>query len=139
MALYLSTVGEAYGPLITDHWESKEDPQHYQSHASSYVHDTPHRHVLGLIGGNEVSFIKGSMVDLESDLRGINLPNTFCPSQQYQPPLRTDREIVRENRKGTVRIDVEPVHLPTYQMWAYPSVAAPLPMVSEVCQRPEKY
>jgi len=139
MAVYLSTLGEAYGPLIESHWERKDNPQHYTDLPSQFVNPAPHRHILGFVGGNEVSVIKGSMVDLESDLRGINLPNTFCPAQQYQPPMRTDREIIRENRKGAVRIEVDPVHLPTYQMMAYPAVIAPQPLVNEVCQRPEKY
>ena len=29
MAIYLSNVQDAYGPLLTAHWEKKEDPQHY--------------------------------------------------------------------------------------------------------------
>jgi hypothetical protein len=139
MALYLSTVGEAYGPLIGDHWERTDNPQRYEDLSMTRVHTAPHRHMLGLVGGNDATLIQGNMVDLESDLRGINLPNTFTPSQQYQPPLRTDREILRDNHKGTVRIDVRPVHLPTYQMMGYPAVIAPQPLVNEVCMRPEKY
>lgn len=137
MAVYLSNLSEAYGPLLTSHWEKKEDPQHYDQLTSSLVHPTPHRHVLGLVGGNEVSVIQGNMVDLESDLRGIHLPNTFCPSRQYQPSQ--NGKIVRDNVKNTVSIDVKPVHLPIYQMMAYPAVMAPLPMVNEVCRKPEKY
>lgn len=86
-----------------------------------------------------MSLIKGNMVDLESDLRGINLPNTFCPSRQYQPLQRDQKEIVRDNTKIAVKIDVQSVHLPVYQMIAYPAVMAPAPMVNEVCVRPEKY
>ena len=138
MALYLSTVGEAYGPLIGDHWERTDNPQRYEDLPQTRVHATPHRHILGMIGGNEVSVIR-QMVDLESDLRGIHLPLTSTPSQQYQPPMRTDREIIRDNRKGAIRIDVTPHHLPTYQMMAYPAVIAPQPLVNEVCMRPEKY
>jgi hypothetical protein len=36
-------------------------------------------------------------------------------------------------------LSVEKTHLPAYQMWAYPSVVAPVPMVNQVCVRPEKY
>lgn len=139
MAIYLSNLSEAYGSLIDSHWEKKEDPQHYDYLPSQFVSPNPHRHELGLVGGNEVSMIKGSQVDLESDLRGITIPNTFCPSRQYQPSLRSQKEIVRDNTKGSIRIDVQPNHLPAYQMMAYPSVIAPLPLVNEVCQKPEKY
>jgi hypothetical protein len=133
----LSNITEAYGPLLHTHWEKEEIPQHYDYLSSQLVHPTPKRHMLGFVGGNEVSLIKGNLVDLESDLRGINIPNTFAPWRQYQPPQ--DNEIVRNNTKGSVKINVEKAHLPTYQMWAYPAVIAPEPMVNEVCVRPEKY
>lgn len=139
MAVYLSNIQEAYGPILTDHWEKKEDPQHYDYLTSQFVNDAPKRHILGIVGGNEASLIKGNMVDLESDLRGINIPNTFAPWRQYQPPQRGDKEIIRANVKGSVTINVEKQHLPTYQMMAYPSVVAPLPMENEVCIKPEKF
>lgn len=137
MAIYLSDVNNAYGPILTEHWEKKEDPQHYDYLESQTVNPVPQRHILGIVGGNEVSLIKGNMVDLESDLRGITIPNTFAPWRQYQPPQ--DNEIIRDNTKGFVKINVNKAHVPSYQMWAYPEVIAPEPMVNEVCIRPEKY
>lgn len=140
MAVYLNTLSEAYAPLLGQHWEKKENPQHYDQMESQEVHEAPRRHVLGLVGGNEVSRIKGSQVDLESDLRRITLPLTATPWRQYQPPKRGEKEIVRENTKtDRLVIDVAKKHLPTYQMWAYPAVVAPAPMVNQVCVRPEKY
>ena len=139
MSIYLSNLSEAYGPLLSSHREKRENPQHYDELKSQEVHPSPHRHVLGLVGGNEVSVIKGNQADLESDLRGINIPNTFCPSRQYQPPHVSDKQIVRENTKVVLNIDVQKHNLPAYQMFAYPSVVGPLPMVNEVCQKPEKY
>jgi len=138
MAIYLSDVNNAYGPILTEHWEKKEDPQHYDFLTSQLVNPFPQRHILGMVGGNDVSLIKGNMVDLESDLRGINIPNTFAPWRQYQPPQDT-HEIVRDNTKGSVKININKAHLPAYQMWAYPEVLAPEPMVNEVCIQPEKY
>lgn len=122
--------------------ERKENPQAYDFLPSQYVHVEPKRHVLGLIGGNEASLIAGNMVDLESDLRGINIPNTFAPWRQYQAPTATSvasGQILRKNTKMDLSIDVRPRHLPAYQMWAYPGVQGPAPMVSEVCRQPEKY
>jgi len=139
MAVYLSNLSEAYGPLLTSHWEKKENLQHYDELPSQRVHPVPQRHLLGVVGGNEVSIIQGNMVDLESDLRGIHFPHTFCPSRQYQPPKKGDTQLVRTNLQHTVSIDVTPVHLPVYQMMAYPAVMAPLPMENEVCRKPEKY
>lgn len=137
MALYLSDINDAYGVLLTDHWEKKEDPQHYDYLTSQFVNPVPQRHILGIVAGNNVSLVKGNMVDLESDLRGINIPNTFAPWRQYQPPQ--DNEIIRNNLKGSVKINVEKLHLPNYQMWAYPAVVGPEPIVNEVCTNPEKY
>ena len=139
MALYLSTVEDAYGPILTAHWEKKEDPQHYVYLTSQFVNPNPKRHILGLVGGNEASLIKGNMVDLESDLRGINIPNTFCPWKQYQPPPKHQTEIVRDNTKISLKIDVQKANLPAYQMIAYPAVVAPFPIKNEVCVTPEKY
>jgi hypothetical protein len=139
MAIYLSNVSDAYGPLLTAHWEKQEDPQCYSYLTSQFVNPKPQRHILGIVGGNEVSLIKGNMVDLESDLRGINIPNTFCPWRQYQPPPKFQKEIVRDNTKGAIKIDVQKAHLPVYQMWAYPAVVAPEPIKNEVCVKPEKY
>ena len=133
-----SNIDEAYGVLLSSHWEKKENPQHYDFLTSTYISPEPKRHILGLIGGNEVSLIKGNMVDLESDLRGINIPNTFCPWRQYQPP-QNKKEILRNNTKVDIKIDTTPQHLPSYQMWAYPGVVAPVPMKRDVCFQPEKY
>jgi hypothetical protein len=139
MALYLSNLTDAYGPLLESHWEKKEMPQHYDYLPTQFNHSEPRRHMLGIVGGNEASLIKGNMVDLESDLRRINIPNTFAPWRQYQPPQKGDTEIVRNNCKTQLNINVQKDHLPVYQMMAYPAVVAPLEMVSEVCMKPEKY
>jgi hypothetical protein len=138
MALYLSNVNDAYGPLLTAHWEKKENPQHYDDLTSQFVSPNPQRHILGIVGGNEVSLIKGNMVDLESDLRGITIPITFAPWREYQPPQQK-KEIVRENTKSNLVIDIQKAHLPAYQMIGYPAVVAPYPIINEVCVKPEKY
>lgn len=135
----MSSISEAFAPVEQHPWERKENPQRYDIQSSQYVSPNPQRHILGLVGGNEVSIIKGNMVDLESDLRRINIPNTFAPWRQYQPPEMNQKEIVRENVKEHLKINTDKMHLPTYQMWAYPGMPAPLPMKSEVCNNPEKY
>jgi len=139
MAIYLSNITEAYEPILQSHWEKEEVPQHYDSLRSQYANPTPKRHILGIVGGNEVSPIKGNLVDMESDLRGITIPISFAPWRQYQAPQKAQKEIVRKNMKGTVAINVQKEHLPAYQMIAYPSVVAPSPIINEVCMKPEKY
>lgn len=120
-------------------WERKENPQAYDQFATAYVHDKPGRHILGVVGGNEASLIKGNLVDLESDLRGLNLPNTFCPERKYLPPSQVDGKIQRDNVKIKLSIDTTPKHLPAYQMWAYPAVVGPEPLKVDACGRPERF
>lgn len=121
-------------------WVSKENPQSYEeSPFFRYVSPNPQRHILGLVGGNEVSLIKGNMVDLESDLRGTTRPLTHCAPQEHQPLPLNNPSIVRQNRRTDLAIDVRPAHLKNYQMWAYPSVQAPAPLEQDKCKFPHKY
>jgi hypothetical protein len=95
------------------------------------------RHILGLVGGNEVSRIAGNQADLESDLLGITRPNTWSTARKHLPP--NGYVISRDNPKISLKVDTQPVHLPAYQQWAYPSVVGPEPLHKETCHRPEKY
>ncbi len=132
---YSTQEPEPKGPA----WEKKENPQAYDQFAQAYVHAKPGRHILGVVGGNEASLIKGNQVDLESDLRGLNLPNTFCPERKYLPPSQKDSKIERNNVKIKTTIDVRMQHLPSYQMWAYPAVVGPEPLKVDECGRPERF
>jgi hypothetical protein len=135
----MAALQEAFGPTEKHPWEAKENQQKYTYLATEYISPTPKRHILGIVGGNEVSVAEGNVVDVESDLRGINIPNTFAPWRQYQPPPKNQREIKRDNTKIKLDIDVSPMHLPAYQMWAYPGMPTPAPIKNEVCKNPEKY
>jgi hypothetical protein len=124
---------------LTHPFEASENPQAYSHTPFTFVHKEPARHMLGLIGGNEVSLPKGNVVDVESDLRGLNLPLTKSPARQYQPPAVKQATIHRKSVKGTQSIDVRPRHLPAIQMWPYAATFAPVPMKVTQCGRPEKY
>lgn len=117
--------------------EKRENPQAYDLSSYYYTSETPKRHMLGIVGGNNVSIIKGNQTDLESDLTGRNIPLTRCPQRQYQQ--QQTNSIKRNNIKGDINIDTTPINLNEYQMWAYPGIIAPLPLVNETCKRPEKY
>ena len=117
MAIYLSNVNDAYGPLLTAHWEKKEDPQHYDYLTSQFVNPAPQRHILGIVGGNDVSLIKGNMVDLESDLRGQTRMSSDCPSKQYSPSQQP------------IKLD----HQPSCQMQYYPKTPMPNPSKVSGC------
>ena len=120
-------------------FERSENPQRYSETPYAYVHKEPARHMLGLIGGNAVSLPQGNIVDVESELLGLNFPLTHCPGRQYQaPPLRQSM-LYRKSTKGSVSINVAPRHLPEIQMWPYQATFAPIPMKVTQCGRPEKY
>lgn len=73
-------------------------------------------HQLGLVGGSGVSHVNGNLVDLESDLRG----QTRYLSKCQKTPVVPDQEFVVNDK--TAPIDKSMRHLPTCQMFAYPSV-----------------
>ena len=120
-------------------FERSENPQTYVETPFAYVHKEPARHQLGLIGGNEVSLPKGSMVDVESDLRRLNFPLTKCSARKYQAPPEEQTTMKRKSTKGSVTIDVRQRHLPAIQMWPYAATFSPVPMKVTQCGRPEKY
>jgi hypothetical protein len=121
-------------------FESSENPQTYVETPFAYVSKTPARHILGIIGGNEVSLPKGnSMIDVESDLRRLNFPLTKSPSRQYAPPPEEQTSISRKSTKGSVTIDVRQRHLPAIQMWPYAATFSPIPMKVAQCGRPQCY
>lgn len=118
--------------------EKTENPQRYDQLPEFVRHVKERRHVLGLVGGNEVSRAAGDAVDLESDLLGITRPISNATPRHHLPP-KGKTEIIRENPKMTLVIDTTPVDLPAYQQWAYPAVMAPAPLEKQTCSRPEKY
>lgn len=130
-----------YGSPLKHPFEKQESPQFYDQFVHAFVHKTPQAHTLGLVGGNDVSIIKGNQVDLESDLRGITRQNTrsLDPSRIHTPLKEADVQIKRATPKETVAIDTRKAHLPTYQMWAYPGTYAPAPIQKTTCGSPEKY
>lgn len=117
-----------------------ENPQGYDKLKSYNVHAQPQRHILGLVGGNEVAAPSPQIAtDIESDLRGITRPNTFAPWRQYAPPVSGSNTITRSNTKSSMTIDVSTKPLNEYQMWSYPVVPTPVPFIKEVYGGPEKY
>jgi hypothetical protein len=117
--------------------EAQENPQAYGRFNDEVEHPKPTRHILGLVGGNESAFVRTNWPDVESDLRGITRPNTFCPTRQHLPP--EGPLLKRVNPKGAITIDTTPIKMREAQFWAYPAVIGPEPLVKETCGRPEKY
>lgn len=144
--------GENYNMQTKAQWIQKDNPHSYDmvvpnrtiaagqsDQQDGLIGMAPRRHVLGLVGGNNVSQIVGDRQDLESDLRGLTRPLTRAPARQWQPLKADAQQIAYDNRKGQVAIDVRRKHLEEYQMWAYPAAFAPQPLYKETCQSPHKY
>jgi hypothetical protein len=128
-----------YGSVLRHPFEKTENPQAYDETPYAFVSPQPMRHVLGVVGGNEVSGIQGNRVDLESDLLGITRPNTWSTDRKHLPPKKNDTVVHRENPKNSFQVNVAPKHFPAYQMFAIPATFAPLPLEKQTCGRPEKY
>jgi hypothetical protein len=138
MSTGLNSYFEAYEKPTSHMFEKEENPQVYDRYVSEYQHVKPKRHILGLVGGNEVYEIKGDRVDLESDLLGITRPNTWGTFREHLPTNNTD-EIQRKNPKNTISINATPVNREEYQMWSYPAVFAPQTFKNETCKQKQKF
>jgi len=135
----------------------------YTQIPQKYYHTNAGRNALGLVGGNEVSVASGNLVDIESDLRGTTRDLSNAPSKKYQPscplgavqssPTRNHlapvsgtcppwpkRLVFTERATGALRVvDTEPRHLPTLQMFSYPGVPMPDPLVLETHGQPWRF
>jgi hypothetical protein len=105
---------------------------------SKYYRCSPCRMELGIVGGNDVSQIKGNLVDMENDLRGQTRYNTRCPDNENSWVTKKNNtiQIPGEFCKKNMSIDVEKYHLPPCQMIRYDSVPLPPPFVAPKCPRP---
>ena len=112
-----------------------------------YEHCQKCRHELGLVGGNEVSQIRGNLVDLENDLRGQTRFNSRCPQKKYQwnPNTGVDGEANKQPEYLNVpgdfcrkhsKINSQMRHLKPCQMIKYNPVPLPPPLKLPKCARP---
>lgn len=134
----LNSYFEAYEKPTSHMLEKSENPQKYIYNQYEYEHVKPKRHILGLVGGNEVYNISGNRVDLESDLLGITRPNTWSTERKHLPTENPD-SINRNNPKNNMAVNAKPIPRKEYQLWSYPEVNAPLPFKKESCTMPHKF
>jgi len=113
--------------------------QNYSSVENGLASPPAKRHVLGMVGGNEVSQLAGNPQDIESELFGLTRPLTNCPSREYEPTKEGQKTLFINNRKTNMSLDLRPIHLTEAQLWAYPATYAPLPLKKETCGSPQKY
>lgn len=96
-------------------------PIYYMMDGNKFYNNSDCRPDLGIIAGNNVSVTKTNMVDMESDLFGINRPNSLCPERKYIPHCNKCDEIsgipcspAGCPKSGQVK------HLPECQIVSYP-------------------
>jgi hypothetical protein len=114
----------------------------YTQIPEKFTHPKQTRNALGLVGGNEVSNISGSVVDLESDLFGITRNLTKCAPREYVPacPLGgkecptypSDRTFIDRATGTKHTIRTAPKDLPTSQFTSYPGVGSPIPLQQSI-------
>jgi len=138
MSTSLNNYFEAYEKPSSHVFEKEENQQVYDRYVTEYQHVKPKRHILGIVGGNEVYEIKGNRVDLESDLLGITRPNTWGNFREHQLSKNPDK-IERKNPKNSISINATSVPREEYQMWSYPAVFAPLSFKKEACVMKQKF
>jgi hypothetical protein len=88
-----------------------------------FEHSRKCRNEFGLLGGTNVSHVKGNLVDLENDLRGQTRPNTTCSEYLHKP---IDGQFITSTHpfktNPTSKIDTTLEHLPSCQMIDYPAI-----------------
>lgn len=98
----------------------------YNLNPLKFEHTSKCRHELGLVAGNDVSIIKGNVVDLESDLRNQTRPASNCPSQKYHPSSDAFLRLPAVHGLPSRHVDTTALHLPSCQMIRYAPVALPM-------------
>ena len=97
---------------------------------------------LSVVGGTNVSHIKGNLVDLETDLRGTTRLQSKCPTLQYQNPCpqgemtscQPKEIVIKGNPSNQGRVlDTTPQHLSSCQMFRYKPMPMPPPMEEVRC------
>ena len=97
---------------------------------------------FGVVGGTNVSHIKGNLVDLETDLRGTTRLQSKCPTLKYQNPCpngdmttcQPQEIVIKANPSNHGRVvDTTPMHLSSCQMFRYKPMPMPPPMEEVRC------
>lgn len=117
--------------------QSGVDQLSYTLDPNKFYRAVPCRPELGIIGGNNVSVVKGNLVDLENDLRGQTRYLSRCPLKKNTwIPKNGKIQIPKQYTKPGVSIDTDKLHLPPCQMIRYDPVSLPPPYVMPECVPP---
>lgn len=93
------------------------------------------RHEVGLVGGTAVSHVSGNIVDMESNLFGIDREASKCATMKYLPK-ETRAEGTKYYQMGCAnKVDTTMKHLQPCQMHSVLGVPHPPPMSPFVCPK----
>ena len=101
---------------------------------SRFINNNPTRIAFGVTGGNDVSIVKGNMVDVESDLMGVGRTASKCPSLKFLNECtgkdfgscQPKQIVIRGNPSNSGRVvDTTPLHLRESQMFRVTPVFLP--------------
>lgn len=104
-------------------------PGNYQLYTGKHDNKRNCRIDFGLVSGNNVSNYKGSLVDLESELKGQTRQASLCSDKKFQPKYKQTYDSGLPS--GKIDCHDELIKLPTCSFTCYkPTVYAPLPTIS---------
>lgn len=90
---------------------------------------------VGVVGGNSVSIANGNLVDLESNLFGIDREASKCSSLKYLPQIEQASGADFYRPVCTNKVDTKLRHLPSCQMYSTPSTPWPPAVQSYTCPK----
>ena len=110
-------------------------PGNYLMYPGKYEHCKKCRIQLGQVGGNGVSLYDGNMVDLESDLLGIDKPASLCNKNKYRPKCKECNKCTNSGLPcGCLACTSQNlVHQPNCQMVNYKPVVPAPPFTPQTC------
>lgn len=110
-------------------------PGAYTMYPGKYEHCAKCRMQLGQVGGNAVSLYDGNMVDLESDLFGIDRRASLCNKSKYHPKCKECDKCKNTGLPcGCLECTSKHlIHQPNCQMVDYKPVIPAPPFRQEMC------
>jgi len=97
------------------------DPLSYMLNPIKYENCNKCRVDKGVVGGTNVSHIRGSLVDLENDLRGQTRSLSQCSSKKFAPSNNNNIVYKGPSSNSVTEVDTALQHLPTCQMFEFPA------------------
>lgn len=84
------------------------------------------RNELSLVGGNNVSQVEGNLVDLESNLFGIDRPTSRCASLRFLPSAQPFVQGKGQHKTNCYpKVSTKKKHLKACQFAGHPAIPAP--------------